>query len=152
VCNTRRLHSRILESPEALGMGSQPQIDADLRALIRRISMENPQWGASRVHGELLKLGFEAAQSSVAKYGVKRVITHWTSQRRICSLFQLLGSTCSVSSSSSGWCAEDFVWINVTANLTAEGLYARYYNESKTHRSLNNDAAIHRTIERALVP
>jgi hypothetical protein len=34
--------------------------------------MENPLWGAPRVHGELLKLGFEVAQSSVAKYMVKR--------------------------------------------------------------------------------
>src|SRR5262249_13217291 len=35
------------------------------------MSMENPLWGASRIHGELLKLGFEIAQSSVAKYMVK---------------------------------------------------------------------------------
>jgi hypothetical protein len=34
--------------------------------------MENPLWGAPRIHGELLKLGFEIAQSSVAKYMVKR--------------------------------------------------------------------------------
>jgi hypothetical protein len=34
--------------------------------------MENPLWGAPRIHGELLKLGFEVAQSSVAKYMVKR--------------------------------------------------------------------------------
>jgi transposase InsO family protein len=52
--------------------GGRPRIDADLRALIRRISMENPLWGAPRIHGELLKLGFEVAQSSVAKYMVKR--------------------------------------------------------------------------------
>jgi transposase InsO family protein len=44
----------------------------DLRALIRRMSIENPLWGAPRIHGELLKLGFEVAQSSVAKYMVKR--------------------------------------------------------------------------------
>jgi hypothetical protein len=44
----------------------------ELRALIRRISIENPLWGAPRIHGELLKLGFEVAQSSVAKYMVKR--------------------------------------------------------------------------------
>ena len=49
-----------------------PQIDADLRALIRRMSVDNPLWGAPRIHGELLKLGFEVAQSSVAKYMVKR--------------------------------------------------------------------------------
>ena len=52
--------------------GGRPQIDTDLRALIRRMSIENPLWGAPRIHGELLKLGFEVAQSSVAKYMIKR--------------------------------------------------------------------------------
>ena len=52
--------------------GGRPQISAELRALIRRMSIENPLWGAPRIHGELLKLGFEIAQSSVAKYMVKR--------------------------------------------------------------------------------
>jgi transposase InsO family protein len=50
----------------------RPQIETELRALIRRMSIENPLWGAPRIHGELLKLGFEVAQSSVAKYMVKR--------------------------------------------------------------------------------
>jgi hypothetical protein len=53
-------------------LGGRPQIDTELRALIRRMSVENPLWGAPRIHGELLKLGFEIAQSSVAKYMVKR--------------------------------------------------------------------------------
>jgi hypothetical protein len=53
-------------------LGGRPQVDADLRALIRRMSSDNPLWGAPRIHGELLKLGFEVAQSSVAKYMVKR--------------------------------------------------------------------------------
>ena len=53
-------------------LGGRPQIDTELRALIRRMSMENPLWGAPRIHGELLKLGIEVAQSSVAKYMVKR--------------------------------------------------------------------------------
>src|SRR5271170_1818645 len=53
-------------------MGGRPQLDTDLRALIRRMSIENPLWGVPRIHGELLKLGFELAQSSVAKYMVKR--------------------------------------------------------------------------------
>jgi len=52
--------------------GGRPQIDVELRALIRQMSMENLLWGAPRIHGELLKLGFEVAQSSVAKYMVKR--------------------------------------------------------------------------------
>jgi transposase InsO family protein len=52
--------------------GGRPQIDTALRILIRRMSVENPLWGAPRIHGELRKLGFEVAQSSVAKYMVKR--------------------------------------------------------------------------------
>jgi hypothetical protein len=57
---------------KSLGRGGRPQIETELRALIRRMSIENPLWGAPRIHGELLKLGFEVAQSSVAKYMVKR--------------------------------------------------------------------------------
>src|SRR5262252_9425842 len=53
-------------------LGGRPQIDAGVRALIQRMSVDNPLWGAPRIHGELLKLGFEVAQSSVAKYLVKR--------------------------------------------------------------------------------
>src|SRR6516165_8533661 len=52
--------------------GGRPQVSGDLRALIRRISVDNPLWGAPRIHGELLKLGFDVSQSSVAKYMVKR--------------------------------------------------------------------------------
>jgi transposase InsO family protein len=46
----------------------RPKIDRGLRDLIRRMSGENPKWGASRIHGELLMLGFEVAQSTVSKY------------------------------------------------------------------------------------
>jgi transposase InsO family protein len=52
--------------------GGRPQVDTELRRLVRRMSVENPLWGAPRIHGELLKLGFEVAQSSVAKYMVKQ--------------------------------------------------------------------------------
>jgi hypothetical protein len=48
----------------------RPKIDRDLRDLIRRMSKENPLWGASRIHGELLMLGFQLAQSTVSKYMV----------------------------------------------------------------------------------
>jgi hypothetical protein len=48
--------------------GGRPRIDAGLRALIRRMGIENWLWGAPRIHGELLKLGFAVAQSTVAKY------------------------------------------------------------------------------------
>jgi transposase InsO family protein len=49
----------------------RPKIDRDLRDLIQRMSRENPLWGASRIHGELLMLGFEVAQSTVSKYMVR---------------------------------------------------------------------------------
>src|SRR3982074_435093 len=53
-------------------LGGRPQIDTELRVLVRRMSVENPLWGAPRIHGELLKLEFQVAQSSVAKYMAKR--------------------------------------------------------------------------------
>ena len=46
----------------------RPRIDRELRDLIRRMNWENPLWGAPRIHGELLKLGFELAESTVSKY------------------------------------------------------------------------------------
>jgi len=49
----------------------RPKIDRGLRDLIRRMNRENPNWGASRIHGELLMLGFEVAHSTVSKYMVQ---------------------------------------------------------------------------------
>jgi transposase InsO family protein len=49
----------------------RPKIDRGLRDLIRRMSRENALWGASRIHGELLMLGFQVAQSTVSKYMVR---------------------------------------------------------------------------------
>ncbi|MGA9336943.1 MAG: hypothetical protein WBV66_04685 [Pseudolabrys sp.] len=49
----------------------RPKIDRGLRDLIQRISKENRLWGASRIHGELLMLGFQIAQSTVSKYMVR---------------------------------------------------------------------------------
>ena len=49
-----------------------PKINAELRDLIRRMNRENPLWGAPRIHGELLMLGIEVAQSTVARYMTRR--------------------------------------------------------------------------------
>ena len=46
----------------------RPTVPAEIRRLIREMSIANPLWGASRIHGELLKLGIEIGQTSVAKY------------------------------------------------------------------------------------
>jgi len=112
--------------------GGRPQIDTELRALIWRMSMENPLWGAPRIHGELLKLGFEVAQSSVAKYMVKqrgppsqgwRTFLH-NHAPDIAAMdlfvvptigFDLLYAFVIVRLG-----RRDLVWINVTANPTAE--------------------------------
>jgi transposase InsO family protein len=223
-------------------LGGRPQIDAELRALIRRMSVDNPLWGAPRIHGELLKLGFEVAQSSVARYMVKRAgppSQEWSTFLRnhapnIAAMdlfvvptigFNLLYALVIVRLA-----RRDLVWINVTPNPTAEWIarqiaeafpwndaprylirdqdqvygsavtrrlramgirdkpiapgspwqngvaerligsirrectdhvialgeghlrrvlqsYARYYNESRTHRSLDKDAPVHRPIE-----
>jgi hypothetical protein len=53
-------------------LGGRSPIDAGLRALIRQMSIENMLWGAPRIQGELLRLGFTVARSTVAKYMAKR--------------------------------------------------------------------------------
>jgi transposase InsO family protein len=111
------------------------------RVLIRRMSIENPLWGAPRIHGELLKLGFEVAQSSVAKYMVKRrgpPSQGWRTFLRnhapdiaamdLCIVptigFDLLYAFVIVRPD-----RRDLVWINVTTNPTAEWI-ARQITEA----------------------
>jgi hypothetical protein len=50
----------------------RPKIPADIRKLILEMSGTNPLWGAPRIHGELLKLGIDVGQTTVAKYMAKR--------------------------------------------------------------------------------
>jgi len=51
--------------------GGRPKAPPDTRHLIRDISVANPLWGAPRIHGELLKLGIDVGQTTVAKYMVR---------------------------------------------------------------------------------
>ena len=46
----------------------RPVIPPDVRLLIRRMAEANPLWGAPRIHGELLKLGIDVSQATVARY------------------------------------------------------------------------------------
>jgi hypothetical protein len=112
-----------------------------LRALIRQMSTENQLWGAPRIHGELLKLGFSVAQSSVAKYMVKRrgpPSQGWRTFLRnhapdIAAMdlfvvptigFKLLYAFVIV------WIdRRELIWINVTTNPTAEWI-ARQITEA----------------------
>ncbi len=52
--------------------GGRPRIEREIRDLIRRMNKENPLWGAPRIHSELLMLGIEVAESTVARYMTKR--------------------------------------------------------------------------------
>src|ERR1700716_3508651 len=223
-------------------LGGRPQIDMELRALIRRMSVENPLWGAPRIHGELLKLGFEVAQSSVAKCMGKRCgppsqgwgifLRNHAPDIAAMDLFVVptIGFDLLYVLVIVRLVRRDLVWINVTPNPTAEWIarqiteafpwaeaprylirdrdraygaavtrrlramgirdkpiapgspwhngfaerligsirrecgdhmvvlgeahlrriltkYAAYYNELRTHRSLNKDAPIHRAIQ-----
>jgi transposase InsO family protein len=48
--------------------GGRPKVPLEIRHLIREMSLTNRLWGAPRIHGELLKLGIDVAQSTVANY------------------------------------------------------------------------------------
>jgi transposase InsO family protein len=226
---------------KSCSLGGRPQIDADLRVLIRRMSVDNPLWGAPRIHGELLKLGFEVAQSSVAKYMVKQCgppsqgctfLRNHAADIAAMDLFVVptIGFDLLYVLVIVRLARRDLVWINVTSNPTADWIarqiteafpwneaprylirdrdrvygaavtrrlramgirdkpiapgspwqngfaerligsirrecidhlvvlgeahlrriltkYAAYYNELRTHRSLNKDAPIHRAIQ-----
>jgi hypothetical protein len=53
-------------------LGGRPSVPMDIRRLIREMSIANPLWGAPRIHGELLKLGINVGQTTVAKYMARR--------------------------------------------------------------------------------
>jgi putative transposase len=53
------------------GQVGRPAVSCEVRDLIRRMSRENPLWGAPHIHEELLKLGIEISETSVAKYMVR---------------------------------------------------------------------------------
>src|SRR5215469_13328239 len=118
----------------------RPKIARELRDLIRRMSKENPKWGAARIHGELLMLGFEVAQSTVSKYMVQG------------------------GSPSQGWKtffrnhAQAIAAIDLFVVPTIFGeahlrqilsSYAAYYNEVRTHLALGKDAPAGRAVQRS---
>jgi transposase InsO family protein len=59
----------------------RPKITPELRDLIRSMTKENPTWGAPRIHGELLKLGFEISESTVSRYLAQRSSPRDSGQR-----------------------------------------------------------------------
>jgi hypothetical protein len=60
-----RLYWRLLSRRKEMG---RPRISSELRELIERMAKENPTWAAPRIHGELLKLGFEVSERTLSRY------------------------------------------------------------------------------------
>ena len=145
----------------------RPAVSADIRGLVRRISRENPLWGAPRIHGELIKLGIEIAQSTVAKYMVRRrgpPSQGWKTFLRnhsphIAAIdmfvvptigFELLYGLAIVSLE-----RRRLVWINVTANPTAEWIAQQIteafpWNDAPEHLIRDRDAAYGIAVTRRL--
>jgi hypothetical protein len=120
----------------SVGLQCEPQIDADLRALIRQMSTDNPLWGAPRIHGELVKLRFTVAQSSVAKYMAKRrgppgqgwhtfLHNHAPNIAAMDLSFRLSASICSMFSSSFGWGVESLSGSTSLKIQPRNGLHVR---------------------------
>src|SRR5262249_27523240 len=147
--------------------GGRPQISADLRALIRRMSVENLLWGAPRIHGELLKLGFSVAQSTVAKYMAEKgdpAGQRWSTFLRNHALhiaamdlfvvptigFNLLYVLVIVRLA-----RRELVWLNVTAHPTAEWIAqqiteAFQWHEDQGYLIRDQDAIYVATVMRRL--
>ena len=119
----------------------RPKVSAELRALIGEMSRANPLWGAPRIHGELLKLGFEVAQSTVAKYikrrlgppsqGWKTFLRNHAPHITAIDMFVVptIGSKLLYGLVIIQLQRRHLVWINVTANPTAEWI-ARQITEA----------------------
>ena len=68
VIRLHRLGFRAYWRRKSRSRSGRPTASTEVRHLIRQMSLDNPLWGAPRVHGELLKLGIDVGQTSVAKY------------------------------------------------------------------------------------
>lgn len=87
--------------------GGRPRIDRKVRELIRRMSRENPLWGAPRIHGELPKLGIEVSESTVGRHmaGTPRVLSQGWKASSAIKRQGSLPSTCSWSAPSCSSCS-----------------------------------------------
>jgi hypothetical protein len=139
-------------------VGGRPKADVELRDLIGRMCRENPLWGAPRIHGELLKLGFTLAQSTVSKYmvrGRRPPSQGWKTFLRnhaggIAAVDFLVVPTLSFERLFAfvvlGLGRRDIVWIGVTTNPTAQWLALQItaafpWDTAPKHLIRDNDGA-----------
>jgi hypothetical protein len=71
VVRWHRAGFRLFWRRRSRGKPGRPRVPGEVRQLIRQISIDNPLWGAPRIHGELLKLGIDVCQSTIANYMVR---------------------------------------------------------------------------------
>jgi len=119
----------------------RPAVPAGICMLVRQMTRENPLWGAPRIHGELLKLGIEIAQLTVAKYmgrrgrpcsqGWKTSLRNHAPQIAAIDLFVVptIGFKLLYGLDILHLGRRQLVWTNVTANPTAEWI-ARQITEA----------------------
>jgi transposase InsO family protein len=148
-------------------LGGRPQIAADLRALIRRMSVENLLWGAPRIHGELLKLGFAVAPSTVAKYMAQKgdpsgqswatFLRNHAPQIAALDLFvaPTIGFNLLYVLVIVQLARRELVWINVTAHPTAEWIARQIteafpWNEAPRYLIRDRDAIYGAAVTRRL--
>ncbi len=150
-------------------LGGRPPIGAELRTLIRRMSLENPLWGAPRIHGELLKLGFAVAQSTVGKYMPRRrnddpsgqswatFLRNHTPQIAAMDLFVVptIGFNLLYALITVRLARRELVWVNVTAHRTAERIARQIseafpWNEAPRYLIRDRDAIYGTVVRRRL--
>jgi transposase InsO family protein len=138
-----------------------------VRDLIRRMSEENPLWGAPRIHGELLKLGFKVAESTVSKYMMRRrgpPSQTWRTFLRnhaeaiaaidLC-VVPTLTFECLFAFLVLGHGRRQLLWFAVTRNPTAEWLAQQIvqafpWNTAPTYLVRDNDGAYGQAFRRRL--
>jgi transposase InsO family protein len=147
--------------------GGRRPIGVELRALIRRMSQENPLWGAPRIHGELLKLGFTVAQSTVARYMARRddpsgqswatFVRNHLPQIAAIDLFVVptIGFNLLYALVIVRLARRELVWVNVTAHPTAEWIAQQIteafpWNEAPRYLIRDRDAIYGAVVRRRL--
>ena len=125
------------------GRVGRPKIDKEIRDLIRRMSRENPIWGVPRIQAELHLLGYEIAESTVAKYRLQSrqpPSQTWKSFLRNHAAERLIGSI-------RRECLDHLIVLGEGQLRSILREYFGYYNEVRPHQSLERNAPIPREIE-----
>ena len=132
--------------------GGRPTLPTEIRKFIREMSIANPLWGAPRIHGELLKLGIDTGQTSVAKYevfirrlrsmGIRDRPTSPRSPWQNGYAERLIGSI-------RRECLDHVVVFGERHLRHVLLSYMKYHNEIRTHLSLEKDAPVSRAVQLA---